>query len=258
MTVTRSVNAGDLAELMSDENNSRPAGRERPHGSEKAHRLFVGQHGGRLVENEYARAGKQHFDDLDALAFGDRQFVDAAFGIDIEADAWRPAFGSAVRSRARLDANRPRQLAKKNVLDHRKRPHQLEFLMHHADATGGGVARTAEHHFFAVDERSVRPPAHRGRPRRSSAMTCRRRSRPSSAWTSPASASNSASSRAANPPNDFLTPTSRRAATISALQANKARRGLGRAPRLRFAYFFCVITPGTNQSIFHRSASLMT
>src|SRR5215471_8677247 len=60
---------------------------------------------------------------------------------------------------------------------------------------------------------------------------------PNSAWTSPALASNSASSRATNPSNDFLTPTSFRAATITALQGGKAWRRSRAAPRSSFNLF---------------------
>src|SRR6516165_6198463 len=61
---------------------------------------------------------------------------------------------------------------------------------------------------------------------------------PNSAWTSPAFASNSASSRATNPSNDFLTPTSLRVATITALQESKAWRRPGAAPRSSFNLLF--------------------
>src|SRR5580704_4246902 len=61
---------------------------------------------------------------------------------------------------------------------------------------------------------------------------------PNSAWTSPALASNSASSRATNPSNDFLTPTSLRAATITALQGSKAWRRFRAAPRSSFNLLF--------------------
>src|SRR6516162_2975657 len=61
---------------------------------------------------------------------------------------------------------------------------------------------------------------------------------PNSAWTSRAFASNSASSRATNPSNDFLTPTSLRAATITALQGSKAWRRSRAAPRSSFNLLF--------------------
>src|SRR5262249_1937438 len=60
---------------------------------------------------------------------------------------------------------------------------------------------------------------------------------PRSAWTSPAFASNSASSSATNPSNDFLTPTSLRAATITPTPESKARRRSRAAPCSRFNLF---------------------
>ena len=43
-------------------------------------------------------------------------------------------------------------IGEQHVFGDGERPHQLEFLMHHADAAGRGVARAGEHDLFAVNE----------------------------------------------------------------------------------------------------------
>jgi hypothetical protein len=43
-------------------------------------------------------------------------------------------------------------VAQHHILDHRHHRHELEVLVHHADAAGDGVARRVEDHRLAVDQ----------------------------------------------------------------------------------------------------------
>ena len=58
-------------------------------GFQQSVRLGVGQHRGRLVENQDSRAADQDLDDFDLLLLGDRERVDAAVGIDRKAEIGR-------------------------------------------------------------------------------------------------------------------------------------------------------------------------
>jgi hypothetical protein len=60
--------------------------RDFTHCGEEALGFAFGEHRGRLVENENARARNQHLDDLDALLLGDRQCIHAPRRIEREAE----------------------------------------------------------------------------------------------------------------------------------------------------------------------------
>ena len=136
---------------MGDQNDCCAAPRDLPGGGEEAFRLVVGQHRRRLVKDQYLRAGDQHLDNFDPLLFGNRQAVDASVGVDGEAQRIRMAANLA------FDLAQPRGKAaslvgEEDVLGNGKRFHQLKVLMHHADAMGGGVARSRKTNRRAVDQ----------------------------------------------------------------------------------------------------------
>ena len=59
--------------------------REAAHEGKRLHRFLVGQHRGRLVQDEDAGAEQQNLEDLDALLLGDGERADDGVGVDLEA-----------------------------------------------------------------------------------------------------------------------------------------------------------------------------
>ena len=139
------VGVGDhLAELVGDEHDGGAAGGDAAHRRQKPLRLLVGEHGGRLVEDEDAGAADEHLEDLDPLLLGDRQLVDRLSRIDLEAELVALAVGPrrSISRRPRREA--AARIGEQDVLERVERPHQLEVLMHHADAASLGVERPAD------------------------------------------------------------------------------------------------------------------
>jgi hypothetical protein len=248
---------GHLTELVGDQNDGRAAGGKRAHSRQESYRFFVGEHGSRFVENENARPGQQHFDDLDALALGDRQFVDAAFRIDLEAELTGLLFDLPFDG-AHPGCEAAAPIGEQHVFDHGERPHQLEFLVHHADTARGGIARPGQHDLFAVDEnlsgfRRVEAGRHVHERRLAGPVLTQQRVDFAGFRLEFGVIQGDESVKRFPDPYELKgrhhLPHSR-----------EAKRGAvpGRRHARVSIYFFCVITPGTYQSIFHRSASLMT
>jgi hypothetical protein len=143
---------------VSHQHDGGATGGERPHRGEKAHSLLVGEDRRRLVEDEDAGARQQHLDDLDPLPLRNRQFVDAAAGIDRKAE-----LGGLGRDLsldlAKTRRETPAPIGEQHVFGDGERLHQLEFLVHHSDAASHRIARAGEHDLFAVNEE---PPGLRG------------------------------------------------------------------------------------------------
>ena len=116
---------------------------------EKPLRFLVAEDGGRLVEDEDAGAADEHLQDFDALLLGDRKPADRAAKIDLEADllAMAADLGLDLAEAAGVAAAR---VGEEDVLERVERAHQLEVLVHHADAVGLGVERPADRHALAV------------------------------------------------------------------------------------------------------------
>ena len=100
---------------------------------------------GRLVENDDARAGKQHAGELDQLLQADRQSADASPRIDIDAEAGEMA-ARLLRHAPPVDESGPvhRLRAEEDVLGDRQIRRDAQLLMHHADARGERIAGGAE------------------------------------------------------------------------------------------------------------------
>ena len=159
------------------------------------------EHGGRLVEDQDVGLAEQRLDELDALLLADREVADLGVGVDASpycvAELADPAAGL-------VDVEQPplgELVAEDHVLGDREHRDQLEVLVHHADAAGDGVVDAVE----AAPARRARGScprrAGRARTRRSSACSCRRRSRPSRQWISPSWSVRSTSSLAMTPGN---------------------------------------------------------
>ncbi len=103
--------------------------------------LLRRQHGGRLVEDQDARAAVERLQDLDPLLQADRQVADERVGIDVEPVLARQArqLGAGRREAARQQ--RAALGAEHDVLEHGEVVDQHEVLVDHADAGGDRVAR---------------------------------------------------------------------------------------------------------------------
>ncbi len=112
--------------------------------------FLVGEHGGRLVEDQDARPADEDLQDLDPLLLGDRQHPHRLVEIDLEAErlAVRPHLPGDLLQAAGVAAAR---IGKEDVLERIERPHQLEVLVDHADRVGLGVERSADGDRPAVD-----------------------------------------------------------------------------------------------------------
>ena len=128
----------------------RPLAFRRLSGEEPLH-LRGRQRGGRLVENDDARAGEEHAGDLDQLLQADRQRAHALARIDVDAEAGEMLARLAHHALPVDDAALHRLRAEEHVLRHRQVGHDGELLVHHADAGIERVAGGAEAHLAALD-----------------------------------------------------------------------------------------------------------
>ena len=140
----------DFAELVADEDDAHAAGRHGAQRPEKAFGLARRQRGGRLVEDENARPAHQRLGDLDPLLLAERQVADQR--LRIQRDVKVAADGrEAVEHRAARQAPVGSRPAHEQVLEHRMARHQLEMLVHHADAEPERVGGAADGRRPAVD-----------------------------------------------------------------------------------------------------------
>ena len=130
----------------------RPLSRSPAQHLEQPRDLGRRQGGGRLVEDDDARAGEQHARELDELLHADRKIAEARARVDVEAEVLRAARRLARHAAPGDDAEAADRLrAEKDVLGDGEIGRDAELLMHHADAGGPRVARRAEMHRSAVD-----------------------------------------------------------------------------------------------------------
>ena len=139
-----------LAQLVRDDDDARPFARQPSKLAEEALRFLVGQHRGRLVENQDLCAADHRLDDLDPLLLRDRELIDPRIGVDGEADA-RADLGDLFANMLEALAIGAAAMAKHDVLGHRHARHQLEMLVHHADAERARGERPFDRDRLAID-----------------------------------------------------------------------------------------------------------
>ncbi len=93
-------------------------------------RFLRREHGGRLVKDQKLWVLHQNPDDLDPLAFADRELPDLAFGIERQAVVPRYLREPRRHLPERFAGGKP----ERHVLGHRQIVEQREVLKHHADA----------------------------------------------------------------------------------------------------------------------------
>ena len=140
-----------LAQFVGYQDDRRAAPREAADHGQQTVRLVVGQHRGRLVEDQNAGARHQHLDDLDPLPLRDRDRIDAGSGVELEAEFTAIAFDGLGRPRQLVGPAPAEPVRHRHVLGDRERAHQLEVLVHHADTERAGMRRAVDRDRNAVD-----------------------------------------------------------------------------------------------------------
>ena len=110
------------------------------------------KHGCRFVKNEHLVITVEHFEDLGALLHADGDILNHRVGIDLQAIAFAQLHHLFARLRLLQETKRrDRRLhAEDDVIQHGENIHELEMLMHHADAQRVRVVRV-----FDMDDLSV-------------------------------------------------------------------------------------------------------
>ena len=150
----------DLVELVADEGHRLALGGDgdAQHG-EQLLGLLRGEHRRRLVEDDDVGIAAQALDDLDPLADPGGEVADDGVGIEAEPVALAD-LADEVAGRSAVEAA---ALAERDVLPHAQLVDEAEVLVDHADAEGGGRLRVGDPLPAAVDRRSRRCLARRGR-----------------------------------------------------------------------------------------------
>ena len=114
--------------------------------------LEVGEHGGRLVEDDEVRAAEEHLHDLDALLHADGHVADLLVEVDLHAVALHDLL-DRLAVVGQLEQRRVMALVPQNdVLEARHVLDEHEVLVHHADAVLDGDAGTGDVHLLAMHE----------------------------------------------------------------------------------------------------------
>ncbi|CAM5390354.1 hypothetical protein SVIOM74S_03437 [Streptomyces violarus] len=141
-----------LAQLVRDEQHGHPAVAQPAHGGEQVLALLRGEHGGRLVEDQYACLPVERLEDLGALTHPDRHLVDARLGVDGESGLLREP-GGRLHGRLRVDQPATARLhTEDDVLGDGEGRHQHEVLVHHAHTQGDRRGRAAQYAWPSADQ----------------------------------------------------------------------------------------------------------
>ena len=141
-----------LVELVRDEDDRRPARRQRAQHLEQVLRLLRGEHGGRLVEHQHLGAAEQRAEDLHALLGADAEVLDLGLRADREpvllAQLPRPAHRLLVVEQRTARGLGPQH----QVLGHGHDRDEHEVLVDHADAQPDRLPRGVDRDRLAVEQ----------------------------------------------------------------------------------------------------------
>ena len=112
----------------------RPLADEPAQHDEQALDLLRGEHGGRLVEHEDARAAIEHLEDFEPLLLADGEARDAPVGRHVEAAVGHQCDELLARAAEVEPQRAERPGAEHDVLQHGQAFGEREVLVHHADA----------------------------------------------------------------------------------------------------------------------------
>ena len=140
----------DLVELVGDEEDGFAFAGKLLHRGHQLFDLLRGQHRGRLVEDEDLVVAIQHLQNFDALLHTDRDILDLGVKVDVQAVALGDLLDLFACLFLLQKAALRRLRAEDDVVEHGEHVHQLEVLVHHADAERGGVVRVLDGHDLAI------------------------------------------------------------------------------------------------------------
>ena len=137
---------------MVDKDDGFALGDQPAHDLHQLFDLLRGQDGGGLVKNEDVVFAVEHLQDLYALLLADRDILDQRIGVNFEPVAGRKLHhlgaGGVHLQQAALHIFH----AQDDVLQHGEVVHQLEVLMHHADAEAVGITRALDLRLLPIDD----------------------------------------------------------------------------------------------------------
>ncbi|MFT3849035.1 MAG: hypothetical protein QM739_10210 [Propionivibrio sp.] len=111
----------------------------------------VGEHGGRLVEDQHAHVARQRLGDFDHLLVGDAEVAGARARVDVVAERLQQFAGFLVQCLP-VDERTPlTEVFQENVLGHRQVRRQRQLLVHDADAAFLALLRRGEVLLFTED-----------------------------------------------------------------------------------------------------------
>src|SRR6266851_5239618 len=143
----------DLLELVADEDDGLTVLDQAAKHSKQLDGLLWREHPGGLVEDEDVRAAVEHLDDLGPLLQADGQYPRQCVWIKREAVLARQRLDVFARSPIVVEPGPDHRLAPEHdVFAYREDRDEHEMLVHHPDAKGDGIARTADARGLAVDD----------------------------------------------------------------------------------------------------------
>ena len=141
----------DLVELVGDKENGLALGGQILHDLQQLVDFLGRQHGGRLVENQDVVVPVEHFQDFRPLLHAHGNILDQRVGVHLQPVFFRQGQhllpGLLLLQKSRFSR---RLHAQNDVVQHGEAFHQLEVLVHHADAQGIGVVGIVNLHPDAV------------------------------------------------------------------------------------------------------------
>ena len=141
----------DLGQLVADEQDALALGGQVLHDLHQLVDLLGRQHGGGLVEDQDLVVAVEHLEDLGALLHADGDVRDLRVRVHLQAIALGELDHALAGLRLLQKAHLAGRLhAQDDVVQHREAFHQLEVLVHHADAQVVGVVRVVDPDFLAV------------------------------------------------------------------------------------------------------------
>ena len=141
----------DLLELVRDEQDGRAARAQAAQRGEERVCFLRREHGGGLVQDQDACAAVQGFEDLQPLAFTDRQVRYLRIQVDLHAGVVHQHVELGPHLGAR-GVQAPAGLGPQHhVVQRAQRVHEHEVLVHHADAQGNRLAAAGDARGLALD-----------------------------------------------------------------------------------------------------------
>ena len=142
----------DLPQFVRDQEDGDPVALQGPEDVEQTVGLLRGQHAGRLVQDQDARAAQQGLEDFDPLLQADRQPANRRVRVNLQAVGGaqlRHPRAGGLRTTGQPGAPLASQ---HDVFEYGHGRHQHEVLVHHADAMGDGLRGPAQTDRLAVDQ----------------------------------------------------------------------------------------------------------